>query len=64
MEQESATLREAIRNREDELRELRKIREEGHKGAERSANKHTRTHISVKLSTYQLSVNSVFNSML
>lgn len=62
MEQESATLREAIRNREDELRELRKIREEGHKGAERSANKHT--HISVKLSTYQLSVNSVFNSVL
>lgn len=44
MEQESATLREAIRNREDELRELRKIREEGHKGAERSANNHTHTH--------------------
>lgn len=64
MEQESATLREAIRNREDELRELRKIREEGHKGAERSANKHTHTYISVKLSTYQLSVNSVFNSVL
>lgn len=64
MEQESATLREAIRNREDELRELRKIREEGHKGAERSANKHTHTHMSVKLSTYQLSVNSVFNSVL
>ncbi|XP_003451013.1 tuftelin 1a [Oreochromis niloticus] len=36
MEQESATLREAIRNREDELRELRKIREEGHKGVERT----------------------------
>lgn len=25
---------------------------------------HTHTHISVKLSTYQLSVNSVFNSVL
>ncbi|XP_030604985.1 tuftelin 1a [Archocentrus centrarchus] len=36
MEQESATLRDAIRNREDELRELRKIREEGHKGEERA----------------------------
>lgn len=38
MEQESATLREAIRNREEELRELRKIREEGQKGDQRSAN--------------------------
>ncbi|XP_059195696.1 tuftelin 1a [Centropristis striata] len=36
MEQESATLREAIRNREDELRELRKIREEGQKGEHRA----------------------------
>ncbi|XP_069552053.1 tuftelin 1a [Brachyistius frenatus] len=36
MEQESATLRDAIRNREDELRELRKIREEGHKGEQRA----------------------------
>lgn len=42
MEQESATLRDAIRNREDELRELRKLREEGHKGEERSA--HTHSH--------------------
>ena len=41
MEQESSTLREAIRNREEELRELRKIREEGHKGEQRSANTHT-----------------------
>ncbi|KAM6994612.1 tuftelin 1a [Tautogolabrus adspersus] len=32
MEQESSTLREAIRNREEELRELHKIREEGQKG--------------------------------
>lgn len=40
MEQESATLREAIRNREEELRELRKIREEGQKGEQRSANTH------------------------
>ncbi|XP_028327285.1 tuftelin 1a [Gouania willdenowi] len=30
MEKESATLRETIRNREDELKELRKIRAEGH----------------------------------
>ncbi|KAM6910053.1 tuftelin 1a [Xenentodon cancila] len=36
MEQESATLREAIRGREDELRELRKIREEGHNGEQRA----------------------------
>lgn len=36
MEQESATLREAMRNREDELRELSKIREEGQKGEERT----------------------------
>ncbi|XP_044065267.1 tuftelin 1a [Siniperca chuatsi] len=36
MEQESATLREAIRNREEELRELRKIREEGQKGEQRA----------------------------
>uniref|UniRef100_A0A3Q1FTZ5 Tuftelin 1a n=2 Tax=Acanthochromis polyacanthus TaxID=80966 RepID=A0A3Q1FTZ5_9TELE len=36
MEQESATLREAIRSREDELRELRKIREEGHSGEQRA----------------------------
>lgn len=38
MEEESATLREAIRNREDELSELRKIREEGNKGDQRLAN--------------------------
>ncbi|KAM9723614.1 tuftelin 1a [Menidia menidia] len=36
MEQESSTLREAIRNREDELRELRKIREEGNKDEQRA----------------------------
>ncbi|XP_061572838.1 tuftelin 1a [Cololabis saira] len=36
MEQESATLREAIRGREDELHELRKIREEGHNGEQRT----------------------------
>ncbi|KAM9852396.1 tuftelin 1a [Aulostomus maculatus] len=36
MEQESATLRGEIRNREEELQELRKIREEGHKGEERA----------------------------
>ncbi|XP_026173526.1 tuftelin 1a [Mastacembelus armatus] len=36
MEQESANLREAIRNREEELRELRKIREEGQKGDQRA----------------------------
>lgn len=40
MEQESATLRETIRSREEELRELRKIREEGQKGEQRSANAH------------------------
>lgn len=38
MEQESATLREAIRNREEELRELSKLRQEGQKGEQRSAN--------------------------
>ncbi|XP_074538716.1 tuftelin 1a [Halichoeres trimaculatus] len=36
MEQESATLREAIRNREEELRELQKLREEGQKGDQRA----------------------------
>ncbi|XP_030250726.1 tuftelin 1a [Sparus aurata] len=36
MEQESASLRESIRNREEELRELRKIREEGQKGEQRT----------------------------
>ncbi|XP_039974449.1 tuftelin 1a [Xiphias gladius] len=36
MEQESATLREAICNREEELCELRKIREEGQKGDQRA----------------------------
>ncbi|KAM8735896.1 tuftelin 1a isoform 1-T1 [Acanthopagrus schlegelii] len=36
MEQESASLRESIRNREEELRELRKIREEGQKGDQRT----------------------------
>lgn len=37
MEQESATLRATIRNREDELQELRRFREEGHQGEQRSA---------------------------
>ncbi|KAG7474564.1 hypothetical protein JOB18_012559 [Solea senegalensis] len=36
MEQESATLREAIRNREQELCELRNIRETGRKGDQRA----------------------------
>ncbi|XP_043972460.1 tuftelin 1a [Gambusia affinis] len=36
MEHESATLRETIRSREDELRELRKMREEGHQGEQRA----------------------------
>ncbi|XP_037309750.1 tuftelin 1a isoform X2 [Pungitius pungitius] len=36
MQQESTTLREAIRSREDELRELRKIREEGQEGEQRA----------------------------
>lgn len=44
MEQESATLRETIRSREEELRELRKIREEGQKGEQRSANTHKHEH--------------------
>lgn len=35
MEQESAILRETIRNREEELSELRQIREEGQKGEQR-----------------------------
>ncbi|XP_029359273.1 tuftelin 1a [Echeneis naucrates] len=36
MEQESNTLREAIRSREEELRELRKIKKDGQKGDERT----------------------------
>ncbi|MEQ2165750.1 hypothetical protein GOODEAATRI_020390 [Goodea atripinnis] len=36
MEQESATLRETIRSREDELCQLQKIREEGHQGQQRA----------------------------
>uniref|UniRef100_A0A8D3DGR4 Tuftelin 1a n=1 Tax=Scophthalmus maximus TaxID=52904 RepID=A0A8D3DGR4_SCOMX len=36
MKQESATLREAIRSREEELLQLRKIREEGQKGDQRA----------------------------
>ncbi|XP_037532872.1 tuftelin 1a isoform X1 [Nematolebias whitei] len=36
MEQESATLRATIQNREDELQELRRFREEGHKGEQRA----------------------------
>lgn len=43
MKQESATLREAIRSREEELLQLRKIREEGQKGDQRSAYTHTHT---------------------
>lgn len=46
MEQESASLRETICSHEEELRGLRKMREEGHKGEERSVHphKHTPTH--------------------
>ncbi|XP_040021864.1 tuftelin 1a [Gasterosteus aculeatus] len=36
MQQESTTLREAIRSREDELGELRKLREEGQEGEQRA----------------------------
>uniref|UniRef100_A0A3P9I607 Tuftelin 1 n=1 Tax=Oryzias latipes TaxID=8090 RepID=A0A3P9I607_ORYLA len=36
MEQESATLREEFHRRENELKELRRIREDGHKGEQRS----------------------------
>ncbi|CAJ1062267.1 tuftelin 1a [Xyrichtys novacula] len=36
MEQESAALRETIRNREEELRELQSIREQGQKGGQRA----------------------------
>lgn len=43
MQQESTTLREAIRSREDELGELRKLREEGQEGEQRSANANTST---------------------
>lgn len=38
MEQESAALRETIRSREEELGNLRRMREEGREGEERSAN--------------------------
>lgn len=41
MEQESATLREEMNSREVELHELRKIREEGQKGGQRSVNSNT-----------------------
>ena len=44
MEQESAALRDTLRNREEELRELRKIREEGRPEDKRSANTHTHSH--------------------
>lgn len=44
MEQESTILRETIRNREEELYELRQIRQEGQKGEQRYANTHTHTH--------------------
>lgn len=44
MEQESTTLRETIRGREEELRELRKMREEGQAGEQRSAHMHTHTN--------------------
>ncbi|KAM3614735.1 uncharacterized protein V6R79_018633 [Siganus canaliculatus] len=36
MEKESTNLRETIRNREEELHELRKMREEGHHGSQRA----------------------------
>lgn len=38
MEQESAALRETIRSREEELGNLRRMREEGREGEERSVN--------------------------
>lgn len=44
MEQESAGLRETIRSHEEELRSLRKMREEGHTGEERSVHTHTHIH--------------------
>lgn len=42
MEQESAALRETIRSREEELGNLRRMREEGRQGEERSVNSCTR----------------------
>lgn len=41
MEQESAALRETIRSREEELGNLRRMRDEGREGEERSANAST-----------------------
>lgn len=43
MEQESAALRETIRSREEELGNLRRMREEGREGEERSVNSRLRT---------------------
>lgn len=43
MEQESAALRETIRSREEELGNLRRMREEGRAGEERSVNSRLRT---------------------
>lgn len=43
MEQESAALRETIRGREEELGNLRRMRDEGRDGEKRSANSSTDT---------------------
>lgn len=43
MEQESAALRETIRSREEELGNLRRMREEGREGEERSVRSRLRT---------------------
>lgn len=51
MEQESASLREAIRSREEELHELSKIREAGQKGDQRSVITHKFTHTLIFIKT-------------
>lgn len=62
MEQESSILRETIRNREEELYELRQIRQEGQKGEQRYANTHTHTHLEyiISESISESQVRSVF----
>lgn len=53
MEQESATLRETIHNHEEELSNLRRMREEGREREERSVNSRLRTEQQKKYVCYK-----------
>lgn len=52
MEQESATLREEFQRRENELKELRRIREDGHKGEQRLASNITLKTVRLSLELF------------